>query len=139
MDFGADFAELETKTAANEGVEIEIMKPDGESSGLFIRVLGQDSDAFNKLKERHDRARIRALSKGGRAAVEGMFDVNKNNEMELVCACCLGWRHVNGKPMPFAIGGDEEDTLEFFIKFPIAYDQVRVGIYDRMNFTKARP
>ena len=131
------FAALDTKAKSSEGVEIEIMKPDGDSSGLFIKVLGQDSDAHVKIKERQDRARVRAISKGGRAAVDGMFDASKSNDMDLAVACCIGWRHVSGKALPFQIGTDEDATRKFFGDFPIVYDQVRVGIADRMNFTKA--
>ena len=40
--------------------------------------------------------------------------------------------------MPFKIGAASPDeTQEFFEKYPLVYDQVRVGIHDRMNFTKA--
>ena len=130
------FAELDTRAKATEGVEIEIMKPDGETSGIFIKVLGQDSDAYTKIKEKQDRARVRMISKGGRSAVDGMFDTSKTNEMELVTACCLGWRHTNGKGMPFQIGADEDATRKFFERYPVVYDQVRVGIADRANFTK---
>ena len=130
------FAELETRSKASEGVEIEIMKPDGETSGIFVKVLGQDSDAYTKLKEKQDRARVRMISKGGRGAVDGIFDTGKSNEMEIVIACCLSWRHTNGKDMPFQIGADEDASRKFFEKYPVVYDQVRVGIADRANFTK---
>jgi hypothetical protein len=131
------FAELDTRAKASEGVEIEIFKPDGETSGIFIKVLGQDSDAYTKLKEKQDRARVRLISKGGRGAVDGIYDNSKTYEMELVVACCVSWRHTNGKAMPFRIGEeDENQTRKFFERYPVVYDQVRVGISDRANFTK---
>ena len=131
------FEGLETKTLANEGVEIEIMRADGESSGLWIRVLGADSEQAVRHREKQERQRIRALSKGGRAALDGLYDTGKAAEMELTIACCLGWRHVSGQPMPFQIGSDEEDkSKKFFKDFPLVYDQVRVGINDRAHFTK---
>ena len=129
------FAGLDTKARSAEGIEVEIMRPDGEPSGLWIKVLGQDSDDFTKLKEKQDRARVRLLSKGGRGAIDGLYDTSKNNEMELVVACCISWRHENGKAMPFQIGVDETATRNFFTKYPVVYDQVRVGINDRANFT----
>ena len=129
------FAALDTKAKSTEGIEIEIFKPDGEPSGLFIKVRGQDSDEFAKLKERQDRARVRLLSKGGRGAIDGLYDTSKQNEMELIIACCLSWRHENGKSMPFQIGVDEVATRNFFTRYPVVYDQVRVGINDRANFT----
>ena len=132
------FEGLDTKSLANAGVEVEIMKSDGESSGVFITVLGQDSDAYNKIKERQDRARLRALSKGGRGATDLLYNTSKVNEMELICACCLEWRHANGRPLPFKIGaqGDEEQTHKLFTDYPLLYDQLRVAIADRINFTK---
>ena len=130
------FAELDTRAKASEGIEIEIFKPDGESSGIFIKVLGQDSDDYTKIKEKQDRARVRMISKGGRGAVDGIFDTGKSNEMEIVIACCLSWRHTNGKNMPFQIGVNEDASRKFFEKYPVVYDQVRVGIADRANFTR---
>lgn len=131
-------SELETKARSDEGVEIEINKPDGEGSGLFIKILGQDSEEYNRIKEKQDRARMREMSKRGRGALEHLYDSNKSNEMDLAISCVLGWRHSSGNPMPFQIGRDHpEETSKFFTDYPIVYDQVRVAINDRMNFTRA--
>ena len=131
------FDGMETKSRANEGVEVPIMKADGDPSGVYITVLGQDSDVYTKLKDKHDRTRVKTIAKAGRAATDEVYAAAKENEMALTVACCAGWRHENGKPMPFDIGKDEDATVDFFKKYPLVYDQVRVAIHDRMTFTRA--
>jgi hypothetical protein len=52
---GFDAASLDTKDASNQAVEIEIKHPTtGLGTGIFISVLGKDSDAY--------RNRIRAMA-----------------------------------------------------------------------------
>lgn len=135
---GFDLSIFDTKTKANEGIEIEIFKPDGDTSGLFIRVLGADSEKYTKLKEQHDRARVRMLSKGGRNAVDNLYDHTKDHDVDLVVACTIGWRHASGDDMPFDIGADVKKAREFYTTYPRVLDQVRSGIHDPANFTQAR-
>lgn len=128
------FDELDTKTAADAGVEVEIMKADGDSSGMFIKVLGTDSGAYAKLRERFDRARIKQISKQGRHAVDTLFDQSKSQDLELAAECTVSWRHVS-KEMPFDVK-DKDQLVDFYAKYPLVYDQVRVAMNDRALFTK---
>lgn len=132
-----DFGQFDTKTKANDGFDVEIMKADGESSGLFIRVLGQDSEIYNALMDKQNKQRTTKLAKLGRAAIKDLYDDSKENDMSLMVACTLGWTHVNGLPMPFDIGKDKENAMKFYRGYPMVYDQVRTAMADRSNFMKA--
>lgn len=132
-----DMDVFDTKTKANEGIEIEIMTPGGNSSGLFIRVLGADSDSYSKIKDRQDRARVRLLAKGGRQAIDSLYDNSKENDLELIVACTLGWHLASGQPLPFDIGQDTKQAVMFYNRYPQVQNQVRMGINDPANFTKA--
>lgn len=130
-------AGMETKIGANEGFDLKINRADGDFSGLSIRILGIDSNAYQSLKEQLDRKRVKLLSKMGRSGVDQLYDHSKNDEMELTLLCLLGWSHINGKAMPFDIGTDKASAKNFLLAYPVVHDQVRLGIADRMNFTKA--
>ena len=127
---------FDTKTKANEGIELKIYKPDGEFSGLYIRVLGSDSDQYQKLKRKQEKQRVKVLSRGGRDAVENLYEVDDINAIDLVVAATLGWRHENGKPMPFDIGADRKSAKAFYQQYPVAYNQVKYGISNPENFMK---
>jgi hypothetical protein len=132
------FDEFETKDKSNAGYEVTINNAFGEPSGLFITVLGVDSDAYVNLKEKHDRNRIKKMAKKGRGAVEELYDDAKGNDLELLVACTLSWRHASGDKMPFDIGpSSPAETKEFYAKYPLVAEQVRVGMTDRANFTPA--
>lgn len=133
---GDMFAAIDTKELSDEGIDVAIMKPDGEPTGLMIHVLGADSDVYERVKDKQDRMRMRALSAKGRAAIDGIFDLTRENEMEITVACCTGWRHESGAALPFDMGTDKAMARQFFERYRIAYDQVRVAIHDRANFTK---
>ncbi len=129
------FDMFDTTTKADAGVEIEIHRADGEPSGLFITVLGADSTTYQKLREKFDRARIKAMAKGGRAGLDNVLDHAKANDVALAAACTASWRHAAGE-MPFP--ASDKDQLEaFYLKYPLILDQVRVAMSDRANFTKA--
>lgn len=131
------FDDFDTKTKANEGIELKLRRADGEDSGLRIRVLGSDSESFTTLKEKHDRKRIKTMRRLGPAATDILLDAGQNDSMDLTVACCLSWRHENGKPMPFELGTNVDMTKKLFKDYPLIYDQVQAGIFDRTNFTKA--
>lgn len=128
------FDDLDTKTVADAGVEVEIMKADGDTTGMFIKVLGTDSSAYQKLREKFERARIRKLAKGGRNSTDALYDDAKANDLEMVAACTVAWRH-ESKEMPFEVS-DKDKLVEFYGKYPLVLDQVRVAMNDRALFTR---
>ena len=129
-----NFDDLDTKTAAEAGVEVEILKADGDTSGLWITVLGIDSSQYQKLRDKFDRIRVRQMAKAGKNAVDAIYSAAKDNDFELIAECTVGWRH-ESKDMPFDVT-DKDKLVEFYKKYPLVYDQVRVAVNDRALFTK---
>lgn len=129
-----NFDDLDTKTAAETGVEVEILKADGDSSGMWITVLGVDSSQFQKLRDKFDRIRVRQMAKAGRNAVDAIYNSAKDNDYELIAECTVGWRH-ESMDMPFDVS-DKDALVGFYKKYPLVYDQVRVAVNDRALFTK---
>lgn len=129
------FDVLDTKTAAEAGFEVEILKPDGEASGVYITVLGTDSSVYQKLREKFERHRIKTMAKSGRNAIDSLYDAGKDQDFHLVAACTTAWRHEK-MDMPFDVS-DKEELVAFYKQYPLVFDQVRVAMADRSNFTKA--
>jgi|SRR3974390_307643 len=129
-----DFSEFDTKTMADAGIEIEINNAAGDPTGLFFKVLGTDSSQYQKLKTTHERARVKKLAKGGKTVIDTVYDDARDNDVELVCACTIDWHSTKGD-MPFP-ASDKDKLAEFYLKYPLVLDQVRVAIVDRANFTK---
>lgn len=92
-----DFASLDTVAASNAGAEISIPHPvlTGKKSGLFVTILGKDSDTFRE--HQRDRAdadikRRSILAKTGEEeplpTAQQVFD----NATNLLVICSTGWR-----------------------------------------------
>lgn len=82
-----DIAALDTISACNKPAEVEIFHPaTGKPTGVFISVLGKDSDVF--------RARMRALADETiAAAAQGQRqDDAERRTVETLAAATTGWR-----------------------------------------------
>lgn len=141
-----NLSKFETKTASEDGFELAILDANGDESGLFVRIRGQDSAQYQALKTKFDRKRLTKISKIGREkAMPSILDEGVDQDMDITIACVMAWSYkdkdgvlatdpvtYNGQPM------DDPDTLEdFFTEAPIVYEQIRVAIHTRANFTKA--
>lgn len=129
-----NFDAFDTKTLADAGVEVEILNASGDSTGVFITVLGVDSNQYQKMRERFDRARIKQMQKNNRNVVDSLYDNAKQHDLEMTAECTIAWRHVS-QQMPFDVS-DKEQLISFYSSYPLVYDQVRTSMNDRVNFTK---
>jgi hypothetical protein len=136
-----DLTTLDTKTAANEGFEMEILHPvtlDG--TGFMITVLGEDSDAYRKITHQQQQRRLkRAMSsrKGVVAASEALDDLD-DDQLEVLSACTKAWRMSDGSAVmlnekPLACSPENSRTL--YAKLPVVRRQVEAAMGDRANFT----
>lgn len=97
---------LDTISACNKPVEIEIKDISGAPTGVFFSVLGKDSDVY--------RGRVRALADealrrqaSGKPAVEKIDELERKN-IDALVAATVGWRT---GVLPTLAWGDEQ--LEF--------------------------
>ena len=104
---GFDLAALDTIEACNKAAEIEILHPlTGAPTGVFISVLGKDSDVYRGLVRglADEKLRQQAVGRGDTATLEKME--RQNNEA--LAAVTTGWR--TGEKRVITLNGEE---LEF--------------------------
>lgn len=118
-------AELYTTDLHEDGAEVEIIDGAGEKTGLFIKVMGVDSEVFRNHSKKQQRAYIDALRK------EEEFD-DEALLVEGLVSVTIGWRGTNEK-------FTKELCEELYIKAPYVRDQVEKFMADRANFIPAKP
>lgn len=91
-----DLSALDTIEAANKGAEIELKHPvTKEGVGIFVTILGKDSETFRSYVKEETNARIRKNAMATRRGKE--IDIPTAEEAEeratdLLIICILGWR-----------------------------------------------
>lgn len=91
-----DLDALNTTNASNAGAEIQLLHPITQApTGIFIRLLGKDSDAFRDHMKHTVNQRIRkeAFAARRNKNLEPMTAEQTEAEaIELLALCTLGWR-----------------------------------------------
>lgn len=129
-------ADFNTVDKATAGVEMPLTTPDGEESGQFLIVCGQDSPAFVKamqvmnLKLLHwgkNKKKSKELTEEETEQRSLEFQTYKNEtERELVETLVIGWSFEE----PF-----HKDSLKIFLdSAPYLQDQINNFAGDRENF-----
>lgn len=92
-------ADLDVRTPSGEGAEIEVKRADGSGTGVFIRVLGEQSEVVEKHQIDRTDARTaeivaaRAQDKSGQAGVAAVSARTiMNDEIESAVVRTAGWR-----------------------------------------------
>lgn len=109
-----DLSTLDTVAACNKGAEVELLHPVSRAPlGVFVTVLGSDSDTFKELLRSRVDERIRreALArKRGRELETPTVAQREAESIETLCACTTGWRTgdeptltLHGEALPFSI------------------------------------
>lgn len=110
-----------------EGAECEILDGEGKKTGLFITVMGVDSQVFRDHAKKQQKAYIEAL----RSKKEKDFD-DEDMSIDGMVAATISWRGTDEEFSP-------ELCRELYTKAPYVKDQVDRFIAERANFTKAKP
>lgn len=130
-----DLSTIDTVKGANEGFDVTIYHPGThEDLDIVIRVLGKDSDEFNKITRAQNKKRMAKMSKGGFRAGSIPPEEFERDGIELLAACTLSWSGV-------VIDGEEvkcskESAAELYERFPWIKEQIDTAIGDRANFIK---
>jgi hypothetical protein len=154
-----DLGSLDTVTASNEGVDIEIFDPTNTSKSLnmFIKMLGKDSDVFrNYIRENvNDKIKREAkLASKGMDIQPPTAEQAEANALELLIICSKGWYRVTGyedkaktKPVVSDTWLFKGEELKFSVAnvkrvyetLPWLRKQVDVAIGDLENFIPGLP
>ena len=108
-----------------DGAELEILDGEDKPTGLFITVMGVDSQVFRDHAKKQQKAYIESLRS------KKDFD-DEDMSIDGMVAATIGWSGTSEEFSP-------ELCRELYTKAPYVKDQVDRFIADRANFTKAKP
>lgn len=137
-----DLDQFDVLERSNEGIEFELLSPqDGAPTGIFLRVLGQDSDAYQEVMWRQQTAKFAQMAAGG-GKLEMDAKENAQNALELICACVTSWS-VGREPWTGHIvkGGKKlaatpDNVMAILRSQPSFRNQADAQIHNRANFLK---
>jgi len=131
-----DLASIDTIKASNAGAEIELRHPVTNAPlGVFITVLGKDSDAYREF-QRHkfnDYLRNEAMAKArGKQPTAKSAEDYEDDMLTLLVSCTKGWRNVvfNAVTLPFTA----ENVRRIYKSSPYVRDQINDAVGDLGNF-----
>lgn len=138
-----DIGSLDTVSACDAGAEIELKHPvSGVPLGIFVTVLGKDSQVFRNHTRQmvNERIRSEAVSRrrGKEADIRTLEQINAEN-VEILVLCTVSWRTgdkgcvlVKGEELAFNV----PNAKKIYSTVPWIYDQVNDAIGDLANFIK---
>lgn len=106
---GLDLASLNTTSASNKGAEIELLHPtENTPLGIYITVLGKDSDVFRDHVKHDVNQRLRKeamATKRGKSLDPTTAEQVEEQSIELLTICTTGWRNMvyNGEELAFTV------------------------------------
>lgn len=137
-----DFAQIDTKTLAETGVEMPVRLLDGKpliartGEPVSITLLGSDSNQYRALTRAQVRKRMEQLAGGNRTLTDADMDENDREVLDVLVACTVGWKAVldtSGTPIPF----DADNVRKLYVAYPVVREQVEAFISNRANFIPA--
>lgn len=136
-----DLAALDTVKGSNIGFEVSIYNPaTNEDLGLFITVLGKDSDEFQKVSRSQQKRRMEKMSKGGFRNTNIPIESVEADGIQLLAAVTKSWRQ--GEKQTVTVDGEElactkENAVAVYERFPWIKEQIDAAVGDRANFIKS--
>jgi hypothetical protein len=133
-----DLSSIDTVKGSNEGFDVRIYHPGtNEDMDITIRVLGKDSDEFQKVSRAQSKKRMAKMTKGGFRNPNTAVPVEEVEQdgIQLLAACTKGWSGVivEGKEVPFST----DNAVMIYERFPWIKEQIDTAIGDRANFIKS--
>ena len=130
-----DVASFDTTDASNVGVEFEIRHPITDArTGIFITVLGLESEAAREIREAQTVKAQRAMQRAGRMVFDSP-QAMKDQRIDLCVACTKGWRNMKykGAELPFT----PANARKLYSEIGEILKQVDAAIADQANFFKS--
>jgi len=128
--------DLDAVAAADEAHEFEFILPDGEGSGLFLQVVGANSQRVKAVSYEIGNAyrRKEATKAVSRATGEKVTTIEEDEQtvFKLAAARIIGWRGLKDEYTP-------ENALRLVSRNPEIANQVTEASNDLALFTKVSP
>lgn len=139
-----DLASLDTVAACDAGTEIELLHPTtGDPLGIFISVLGRDSQVFKEYTRQSINTRLRKEAinrKRGRDPEVATVEAAEEDSLGALIACTRGWRTGDEKTIQFKgeqLAFTPANASLIYRSLPWIKHQVDEGIGDLANFMSA--
>jgi len=126
---------LDTRTKATTGAEMELFHPvSGEGTGMFLNLLGHDSDAVQIAGTELKRKRLKlAVEKGANGIPH---DEDRALLAEAMAIAITDWRNIvgdDGVEIPYSA----PQAALMLREYPVVAEQVEAFVYNRANFLKS--
>lgn len=129
---GIDLSALDTKKGAEEGFKLDLRHPKtGELLGIWIHVLGADSDAYHELLREFKRGRAEILKRNMRANFSS--EEAETEALDLLAGMTRAWSEnmtLDGERLVFSSGA----ARKLYERFRWIREQVDAGVHERGNF-----
>lgn len=119
-------ADFFTADLADKGIKVDLLTPDKQPSGAWIRVKGMDSDAFRVASVERTRKGQKIIK------LEGVdrLDAQRQADAELIAAVTIEWSF--SEPL------NRDTAAELYVKAPDVFEQLNTAIADRGLLFKMR-
>lgn len=122
-----DISLLDSRTAAERGVEFEVVHPlTRRGTGIFVTLRGSDSKIYWSVMEQHAQdARARGKT------VLSMEEI-RAQWADLLARCTVAWRGIesDGKPLECTT----ENARRIYLEYPFVADWAKGCIEERAGF-----
>lgn len=129
---------FDTVSACNKGFRSELLTPTGEGSGIFITILGRDSDVYKKYeREQRDymNRKIMLARKRGQDLRLDTAEMTEEKEIELLACLTTGWENMPNFDGSGELAFSKENAIALYTKFPAIRRQMDDVSGDMQNFT----
>lgn len=128
MSDAFELDKVDVKPRSQEGVEMELLDPAGNPTGVILIVRGTDSEAYKDKLCEHTK---RAVDRQSRAQTQGERD---REFLELHATLIAGWKGKPltraGAPLPYSA----ENAASLLDQYDWIFEQVRRFADRRANF-----
>lgn len=126
-----DLAGLPSKATAEAGFEVRITDPkSGEKTGIRIRVLGADSEAYQRKTREVRKRLLEQLARQGRHELSAEEELEI--DLETLGEVTTGWTlTLKGQPLEFT----PPNVRMVYAEWPCVREEVRMAIHTRANFS----
>lgn len=126
-----DLASLPSRSSAEVGFEVRITDPKtGEKTGMRIRVLGADSDAYQRKVREIRKRMLEQLRTQNRTELSA--EEERDVDVETLVEVTTSWNaQLNGQPLECT----PANVRMVYTEWPCIREEVRLAIHNRANFS----
>jgi hypothetical protein len=142
-----DLDALDVVPGANAGHEFEVVDAQGNGLGIFLTILGRDSEEYQKRLDAVQQARIEKMFKNGQIRASGFTTPaqDRAKQCEMLAAATKSWRTVqaDGSSAPTVTWRGQvydctfDNAKTLYAGIPPFREQAQEVVDTRANFIKA--